>query len=62
MLYNVRIRRREFYMEQELSILLIEDDPDTCRNFADYIDTKSDVTLIGVTNNSYRAIELLRKR
>ncbi len=48
-------------MEQELSILLIEDDPDTCRNFAEYIDTKSDVTLIGVTNNSYRAIELLKE-
>lgn len=48
-------------MERELNILLIEDDPDTCKNFAEYIDAKSDVVLTGVTNNSYRAIELVKE-
>lgn len=48
-------------MERELNILLIEDDPDTCRNFAEYIDTKNEVALTGVTNNSYRAIELVKE-
>lgn len=48
-------------MERELNILLIEDDPDTCQNFAKYIDTRSEVTLIGITNNSYRAVELLKE-
>lgn len=48
-------------MERELHILLIEDDPDTCRNFAEYIDTKSEVVLTGITNNSYRAIDLVKE-
>lgn len=48
-------------MERELNILLIEDDTDTCRNFAEYIDTRSDVVLTGVTNNSYRALELVKE-
>lgn len=39
-------------MERELNILLIEDDPDTCKKFAEYIDIKNEVALTGVTNNS----------
>lgn len=48
-------------MERELNILLIEDDPDTCKKFAEYIDIKNEVALTGVTNNSYRAIELVKE-
>jgi DNA-binding NarL/FixJ family response regulator len=48
-------------MEREFSVILIEDDPDTCRNFKEYIDSVSDIVLIDITNNSYRAVELVKE-
>lgn len=44
-------------MERKLSILLIEDDQKACDDIIRYIDELEDVTLIGVTNNSTKAIE-----
>lgn len=48
-------------MRRELNILLVEDDPDTCKNFKEYIDLTPDIELIDTTNNSYRAVELTKE-
>jgi len=42
--------------EKTLNILLVEDDPDECREFIKYIDTFEDVNLVGVTNNADKAL------
>ncbi len=46
-------------MEKTLNILIVEDDTETCARFAEYADTNDDVCIVGVTNNSYRALELV---
>lgn len=46
-------------MERELTVLLVEDDQQACAEIAEYIDTLEDVTLVGVTNNSAKAVELI---
>ncbi|MDE6433929.1 MAG: response regulator [Lachnospiraceae bacterium] len=46
-------------MDRELNIMLIEDDSTVCKRFAEYVDITADVSLIAVTNNSYRALELI---
>lgn len=51
------MKRRWKNLEKELTVLLIEDDTLTCKNFRNYIDKLEDVILVGITNNSYRAIE-----
>lgn len=48
-------------MKRELNILLVEDDPDTCKNFKEYIDLTPEVELIEITNNSHRAVELTKE-
>lgn len=48
-------------MRRELNILLVEDDPDTCKNFKEYIDLTPDIELIEITNNSYRAVDLAKE-
>jgi DNA-binding NarL/FixJ family response regulator len=47
-------------MEKKLQILLVEDDQAACRDFIDYVDELDDVSLIGVTNNSAKAIEYIQ--
>lgn len=47
-------------MDRELHVVLIEDDPVACKEFKEYIDTVSDVLLVEITNNSYRAIDLVK--
>lgn len=48
-------------MNRELNILLVEDDPDTCKNFKEYIDLTPDIELVEITNNSYRAVDLAKE-
>jgi len=48
-------------MERELNIMLIEDDTDVCKRFAEYSDITEDISIIAVTNNSYRALELVNE-
>ncbi|MBD5542622.1 MAG: response regulator [Lachnospiraceae bacterium] len=48
-------------MKRELNIILVEDDPDTCKNFKEYLDLTPDIELIDITNNSYRAVELAKE-
>lgn len=42
-----------------LKILLVEDDTAVCAEFISYIDTLKDTRLVGVTNSSYKALELI---
>lgn len=46
-------------MEKALNLLLVEDDQATCKDIVSYVDTLDEVNLIGVTNNSARAIEYI---
>ncbi|MCL1878255.1 MAG: response regulator [Defluviitaleaceae bacterium] len=43
-------------MEKKLTILLVEDDPEECKAFIQYIDPLDDVQLVGVTNNADKAL------
>ncbi len=44
-------------MSEELSVLIVEDDPDECRAFIDYTASADDIHLIGTTNSSTEAIQ-----
>lgn len=47
-------------MEKTLHILLIEDDMDTCNRISNYIASKDNMDLAGVTNNSYVGIQYVQ--
>lgn len=47
-------------MEEKLEILLIEDDPEACRDLTEQILDTEDMILIGVTNNAYKALDLIK--
>lgn len=47
-------------MEQELSILLVEDDPQACEDIATYMAGLDDVALTGITNNAAKADQMIR--
>ena len=40
-------------------ILIVEDDTDVCTRFAEYAETISTLCVVGITNNSYRALDLV---
>ena len=46
-------------MERELSVLLVEDDPQACEGIATYIDTLDDVILTSITNNASKAEQMI---
>lgn len=48
-------------MNRELNIMLIEDDTSVCKRFAEYVDIIPDISIMAVTNNSYRALELIQE-
>lgn len=48
-------------MMNSLQILLIEDEQDICQRFKDEIDEQEDLHLIGTTNNSHSALELVQQ-
>ena len=48
-------------MNKELNIMLIEDDTAVCERFARYADVTKEVSIMAVTNNSYRALELIEE-
>jgi two-component system, response regulator, stage 0 sporulation protein A len=41
---------------EELTILLVEDDPETCKNFARYADELNDLLIVSITNNASKAL------
>ena len=47
-------------MDKPLSVLLIEDEPIECKSFVQYVESVEDVNLVGVTNNSDKALEYAR--
>ncbi len=47
-------------MDKKLSILLVEDDQIACKEFVDYIDEVDDISLIGITDNSTKAIDYVK--
>ncbi len=46
-------------MEQQLTVLLIEDDIVECHEISKYVDLRSDVSLVGITNNITNASNYL---
>jgi CheY-like chemotaxis protein len=48
-------------MDRELNILLIEDDTSACKRFTEYVDLIENISIIAVTNNSFRALELVQE-
>lgn len=49
-------------MENKLTILLVEDDRQTCKEFINLVDNSDDLLLVGVTNNAFKAVDLIRDR
>ena len=47
-------------MSDKMVILLIEDEPSECEAIQDYVDSLHDVALVGVSNNSEKALVLTR--
>lgn len=47
-------------MKEQLSILLVEDDPMACDAFRSYVDTQDHVILSKITNNAYGAIDYVK--
>ena len=47
-------------MVKKLSIVLVEDDPDECKELVDYIEALDDISLLGVTNSSTEAIKYIK--
>jgi two-component system response regulator (stage 0 sporulation protein A) len=43
--------------DKKLSVLLVEDDEDACEEIRQYIEELNDVSLVGITNNSDKALE-----
>lgn len=48
-------------METPLSVLLVEDDPDTCRDFSYCFSQREDACLVGVTASSTHALQLTQE-
>lgn len=47
-------------MEKELTVLLVEDEQSECDGIAAYMDTLDDMSLIGITDRSDTALELIQ--
>lgn len=47
-------------MNKSFTILLVEDDQTACKQFVEYVDRLENISLIGVTNNSTKALEYIK--
>ena len=45
---------------QEITVLLVEDDVEECNELQNYADSVNDVNLVGITNNSDEAFEMVQ--
>lgn len=45
---------------QEITVLLVEDDVEECNELQNYADSANDVNLVGITNNSDEALEMVQ--
>jgi len=57
----VREGRTHMNSSKPMPVLLIEDDISECEKFKDYIQTRDDVRLVGVTGSSAVGVELVKK-
>ena len=48
-------------MKKELNLIIIEDDESICQRFTEYADTKTDISVIATTGNSYHALDLIQE-
>lgn len=48
-------------MERKLEIILVEDEPAICKEYGELISDSKDLILVGFTNNSTKAVELIRE-
>ena len=48
-------------MERSLNLLLVEDDQDLNNKFKQYIDEINDVSLLGITNSSMKALDYVKQ-
>ena len=48
-------------MNRPLHVLLIEDEQDVCQRFKDEINERDDIALVGITNSSFHALELIQE-
>ena len=48
-------------MNKKLEILLVEDDPVTCKEFINLVDESDDLILVGVTNNASKAMDYIKE-
>lgn len=48
-------------MEKKLEILLVEDDPAACKEIVEIIDESQDFIIVGVTNNTAKAIQYIEE-
>lgn len=49
-------------MERILHIMIIEDDTNACKHYTKYIEEYKELSITTITNNSYRALELLSEQ
>ena len=47
-------------LNKPMSLLLVEDDEQDCKLFENYINTRDDVKLIGITKSSSQAIQYIK--
>lgn len=48
-------------MEHNLNIIIIEDDTQTCQRFVECVESTDEISIVSITNNSYRALELVEE-
>lgn len=48
-------------MKKELNLIIIEDDESICQRFTEYADTKTDISVIATTGNSYHALDFIQE-
>ena len=44
----------------EISIIIVEDNTETCKSFVEYADEMDDISIVSITNNSNKALEDIR--
>lgn len=47
-------------LQNNLKILIVEDDVNTCNRFQNVIDEIPEITLVGITNNAKKAVDLIQ--
>ena len=48
-------------MNKNLTLLIIEDDEEICQRFVEYADSTDEIEIVSITNNFYRALELVKE-